>query len=106
MKKFFLTFVLTLMLTLCVTACTARPSDTGTATGNGNGTAMQDNAANSRARGGSNDAGTMRRNGRYYANDNGKVAGTDTGRDMGSDIRRAADDVMDGVDNAVNDMTH
>ena len=106
MKKFFLTFVLTLALTASMTACTARPSDTGTATGNGNGSVMQDNSVNSRARGWNNDAGTMRRNGRYYANDNGKVAGTDTGSDMGSDIRRATDDMMNGVGNAVNDMTH
>ena len=106
MKKFFLTFVLTLMLTASMTACTARPSGTGTATGNDNGSVTENNAANSRARGWTDDTGTMRRNGRYYANDNGKVAGTDTGSDMGSDSRRATDDMMNGVGNAVNDMTH
>lgn len=125
MKRAFLTFVVAVMLTASLTACTASPSGNGSGTGgNGSGT-TQDGGTNSRARGGSsnggstsssgtrggsaqggsgNSGGTMLQNGRYYADDDGEVYGHNDG--IGSDIRRAAGDVMDGVGNAVNDMTH
>jgi len=104
MKRVFLTFALTLMLTASLAACTTTPADTNTATGNGNGSVMEDNTANSRARSGTNNGSSMRRDGQYYADDKGDVSGNNDG--IGNDIRRAADDVMDGVGNAVNDMTH
>jgi len=106
MKKFFLTFVLTLLLTASITACTSRPSDTGSATGSGNGSVTENSAANSRARGWTDDTGVMRRNGRYYAGDSGKVYDSGPADDIGGDVRRAADDMMNGMSNAVNDMTH
>ena len=100
MKRAFLTFALALMLTVSLAACTTTPSDTGNATGNGNGSVTQDDTANNgRARG----SDVMRRNGQYYADDNGNVYGGDG---TGSDIRRATDDMMGGMGNAVNDMTH
>lgn len=104
MKKTFLTFALAVMLTASLTACTTRPADTNNATGNGNGSVTEDSTANSRARTGTNNGSTMRRDGQYYADDKGDVSGSNDG--IGNDIRRAADDVMDGVGNAVNDMTH
>ena len=103
MKRIFLTFALVLTLALGTTACTAKPADTNGATGTGNGSVTQDN---SRARTGMNNYDTMRRDARYYANDNGKVIDRGRSDNMGNDIRNAADDMMDGIDNAVNDMTH
>ena len=97
MKKPFLTFVLTLMLTASLAACTAAPTDTGTVTGRSNGSVMD-----GRARNGSDNA--MNNAGRYHADDNGEVYGDNDG--IGKDMRRAADDMMRGMDNAVNDMTH
>ena len=115
MKRVFLTFVMAAMLTASLAACTTTPSDTNHATGNGNGSVMEGGSANSRARGGmGGDMGgatgssgtggsTMRNNGRYYADDNGDVSGRDDS--LGNDIRRATDDMMNGVGNAVDDMT-
>ena len=97
MKKPFLTFVLTLMLTASLAACTAAPGDTGTAAGRNSGTMMD-----GRARTGSDN--TMNNAGRYSANDKGEVYGNNDG--IGKDMRRAADDMMRGMYNAVNDMTH
>lgn len=98
MKKIFLTFALTVMLTASLAACTTKPAGTENATGNGNGSVMENNNANSRARSGD----TMRRDGQYYADDKGDVSKRDS---IGDDIRRATDDMMDGMENAVNDMT-
>lgn len=111
MKRVFLTFVMAAMLTASLAACTTTPSDTNHATGNGNGSVMEGGSANSRARGGMGGAtgssgtggSTMRNNGRYYADDNGDVSGRDDS--LGNDIRRATDDMMNGVGNAVDDMT-
>ena len=99
MKKPFLTFVLTLMLTASLAACTTTSTDTGTATGRSNGTVMD-----GRARNGSGGGDTMNRAGRYYADDKGEVYGDNDG--IGNDIGNAAGDMMNGVGNAVNDMTH
>lgn len=98
MKKSFLTFVLMLMLTASLAACTATPTDTGTAKGRGNDTVMD-----GRARTGTG-GNTMNRAGRYYADDRGEVYGDNDG--IGNDIRRATDDMINGMDNAINDMTH
>ena len=98
MKKPFLTFVLALTLTASLTACTTTQTDTGTATGRSNGTVMDGRTRNAT---GNN---SMNRAGRYYADDKGKVYGDNDG--IGNDVRRATDDMMNGVGNAVNDMMH
>lgn len=130
MKRAFLTFIMAVMLTASLTACTASPSGSGNGTGTGGsgGTTTQDSGANSRARSGgsgsTNGSGstgsgsgagatqgasgsngsTMHWAGRYYADENGDVFGGNDG--IGNDIRRATDDMMDNMGNAVNDMTH
>lgn len=112
MKRAFLTFMMAVMLTASLTACTRTPTDTNHATGNGNGSAMDGNSAGSGTRSGGMGASgrssgtggsTMSNSGRYYADDNGDVFGGNDG--IGEDIGRAAGDVMDGVDNAITDMT-
>lgn len=102
MKRVFLTFVMAALLTASLTACTTRPADTNSATGKSGTT--HDATARSRARTGGSNGDATARNGDYYANDKGNVY--DRGRSIGNDMRRAADDVMDGVDNAIRDMTH
>ena len=92
MKKTFLTFVLALMLTASLTACTT--TDTRMATGRNNDTVMDGRSRN----------GSTNRAGRYYADDRGMVYGNNDG--IGNDMRRATDDMMNGMDNAINDMTH
>ena len=110
MKRAFLTFVMAVMLTASLTACTSTPADTNHATGNGN-SGAGGHSASSGARSGMGASGrssgsggsTMSNSGRYYADDNGDVFGGNDG--IGSDIGRAAGDVMNGMGNAVQDMT-
>lgn len=118
MKRAFLTFVVAVMLTASLAACTSTPTDTNRATGNGNGSVMGGNSAGSGARSGGSNTGsgmgasgrssgsggsTMSNSGRYYADDNGDVFGGNDG--IGNDIGHAAGDVMNGMGNAVQDMT-
>ena len=122
MKRAFLTFVMAVMLTASLAACTDASTGTKNATGNGNGSATNGNTAQGRSYGGgsgssgsgSNGSGmtgrssgtggsTMSNRGRYYADDDGDVFGGNDG--IGSDIRDAADDMMNGMGNAVRDMT-
>ena len=104
MKRAFLTFLMAVMLTASLAACT----DTSTGTnGNGNGgTAQGRSYGGSGMTGRSSGSGrsTMGNQGRYYADDNGDVFGGNDG--IGSDIGRAAGDMMDGMGDAVHDMTH
>ena len=100
MKRAFLTFVMAVMLTASLAACTSTPTDTNRATGNGNGSVMDGRSAGNSAR---NGGSTTNRHGRYYADDNGDVFGGNDG--IGNDIGRAAGDVMNGMGNAVQDMT-
>ena len=92
MKRAFLTFAMAVVLTASLAACTSTPADT-----NGGGT--DNNTARNRMGGNA----AMDNRGRYYADDNGDVFGNNDG--IGGDIGRAADDVMDGVGNAMRDMT-
>ena len=94
MKRVFLTFVMAVLLATSLTACTTRPT---------NGDTTGDAAARNRTRSGS----VMDNDGHYYANDRGRVYdnGTHNSNSMGDDVRRAADDVMDGMGDAVRDMT-
>lgn len=93
MKRAFLTFVIAVMLTASLTACGGTSADNN----GGNGT----DSDTARNRMGGNAA--MDDRGRYYADGNGDVFGGNDG--IGGDIGRAAGDVMDGVGNAVQDMT-
>lgn len=129
MKRAFLTFIMAVMLTASLAACTATPTDTNHATGNGNG-GVTDNAARNRSGGGNTGSGntgsgnnsggntggaggsargsgtggsTMSNRGRYYANDDGDVFGGNDG--IGSDIGRAAGDMMNGMGNAAQGTT-
>ena len=90
MKRVFLTFVMAVMLTASLTACGSTPADP-------NGT--DNNTARNRMGGNA----AMDNGGRYYADDNGDVFGGNDG--IGDDIGRAAGDMMDGMDNAIQDMT-
>ena len=92
MKRAFLTFVMAVMLTASLTACGSTPAGT-----NGNGT--DNNTARNRMGGNT----TMDNRGRYYADNNGDVFGNNDG--IGGNIGRAAGDIMNGMGNAVQDMT-
>lgn len=102
MKRAFLTFAMAMMLTASLVACTSTPAGTNQG-GSGNGTTAGSGAAGARARGGNTGDNTMGNHGRYYADDNGDVFGDNDG--IGGKIGRAADDMMDGVGNAMRDMT-
>ena len=92
MKRAFLTFVMAVMLTASLAACGNTPAGT-------NGSGTDTNTARNRM-GGST---AMDNRGRYYADDNGDVYGGNDG--IGNDIGRAAGDVMNGMDDAIQDMT-
>ena len=87
MKRVFLTFVMAVMLTASLAACGS--------------TDTNDTNTTARNRMGGNTA--MDNGGRYYASEDGDVFGGNDG--IGKDIGRAAGDMMDGMDNAMRDMT-